>query len=346
MRNIFLNSLLNGLSGDPGLWVDLVDEGRSLLLDLGELSHVASRKLLRVERAVVTHTHMDHFVGFDHLLRLTLGREKELTVTGPPGFLKSVRGRIEAYAWNLIEEYPIRLVAEEVDGDTVRAVRFTGPGRMRPEPLPDRRLAGTLHAERLYTMHVATVDHGIPVLAVALRETEHLSVNRDRLEKLGLVPGAWLRDLKQAVRRCEPPDAEIRADAPDGQGRTFKTGELSGEILMRGPGQRLAYVTDLGFTPENVAAVTDLARDADLLVCEAAFLHEDEALARERKHLTARQAGELARAAGARRLAPFHLSPRYQGREQEVLDEAADAFGGPVLVLTSESSREMLSPEP
>ncbi len=345
MRNVFLSSLLNGLSGDPGLWVDLVDEGRSLLLDLGELSHVSSRKLLRVERAVVTHTHMDHFVGFDHLLRLTLGREKELTVTGPPGFLKSVQGRIEAYAWNLIEEYPIRLVAEEVDGDTVRAVRYTGPGRMRPEPLPDRRFAGTLHAERLYTMHVATVDHGIPVLAVALRETEHLSVNRDRLEKMGLVPGAWLRDLKQAVRRREPPDAEIRADAPDGQGRTFKTGELAGEILLRGPGQRLAYVTDLGFTPENVAVVTDLARDADLLVCEAAFLHEDEVLARERKHLTARQAGELARAVGAKRLAPFHLSPRYQGREQEVLDEVADAFGGSVLALVSEASRERHSPE-
>jgi ribonuclease Z len=335
MRTVFVSSLLNGLSGDPGLWVDLIDEGRSLLLDLGDLRHVSSRKLLRVERAVVTHTHMDHFVGFDHLLRLTLGREKELTVTGPPGFLRSVQGKIEAYTWNLIEEYPIRLVAEEVDGSVVRAVRYTGPGRMLPEPLPERRFESTLHAERLYTMHVAVVDHGIPVLAVALRETEHISVNRDRLEKLGLVPGPWLRDLKQAVRRCEPADATIRADTPDGGGRAFLRGDLAEEIILRGPGQRLAYVTDLGFTPENVAAVAELARGADLLVCETAFLHEDEALARERKHLTARQTGELARAAGAKRLAPFHFSPRYQGREQELLDEAADAFGGPVLVLSS-----------
>ncbi len=346
MRTVFLSSLLNGLAGDPGLWVDLLDEGRSLLLDLGDLRHVAPRKLLRVERAVVTHTHMDHFAGFDHLLRLALGREKELTVTGPPGFLRSVRGKIDAYTWNLIEDYPIRLVAEEVDGDVLRSERYTGPGRMRPEPLPDRPFAGTVHAERLYTMHAAVVDHGIPVLAVALRETEHISVNRDRLEKLGLVAGAWLRDLKHGVRRCEPPGAEIRADTPDGAGRVYRRGDLAEEIILRGPGQRLAYVTDLGFTPENVAVVSDLARDADLLVCEAAFLHEDEALARARKHLTARQAGELARAAGAKRLAPFHVSPRYQGREQEVLDEAADAFGGPVLVLTSEALREPLTPDP
>ncbi|MBZ5639856.1 MAG: ribonuclease Z, partial [Acidobacteriia bacterium] len=272
---MFMSSLLNGLTGDPGLWVDLLDEGRSLLFDLGDLRRVASRKLLRVERAVVTHTHMDHFVGFDHLLRLTLGREKELTVTGPPGFLRSVQGKIEAYTWNLIEEYPIRLVAEEVDGNVVRAVRFTGPGRMIPEPLPDRPFTGTLHAERLYTMHAAIVDHGIPVLAVALRETEHISVNRDRLERLGLAPGSWLRDLKQAVRRCEPADAEIRADTQNGDGRTFRRGDLADEIILHGPGQRVAYVTDLGFTPENFEAVAALARDADLLVCEAAFLHED-----------------------------------------------------------------------
>ena len=37
MRTVFLPSLLNGLTGDPGLWVDLMDEGRSVLLDLGDL---------------------------------------------------------------------------------------------------------------------------------------------------------------------------------------------------------------------------------------------------------------------------------------------------------------------
>jgi len=333
MRTVFLPSFLNPPCGDPGLWVDLLDEGRSVLLDLGDLRHVANRKLLRVERVVVTHTHMDHFVGFDHLLRLMLGRDREIVVTGPGGFLDRVRGKIEAYTWNLIADYPIRVRAEEIEGDTVRSVLYTGSGRMKPEPLPERRFTGVIHGERLYTLHVATLDHGIPVLAVALRETEHLSVNRDRLTKMRLVPGAWLRDLKHAVRRCEPGDLEIRATTDDGGERLFELGELSGEIILRAPGQRIAYVTDIRYGPANVEKVVELARGVDLLVCEAAFLHEDRALAEERFHLTARQAGEIARAAGARRLAPFHLSPRYQGREQEVLEEAADAFGGPVLQL-------------
>jgi ribonuclease Z len=333
VRTVFLPAFLNPPCGDPGLWVDLLDEGRSILLDMGELGHVANRKLLRVERAVVTHTHMDHFVGFDSLLRLTLGREKELVVTGPPGFLDRVRGKIAAYTWNLIEDYPVRLRAEEIDGDTLRAVLYSGAGGMEPEPLPDRPFTGVIHGERLYTLHVEVLDHGIPVLGVALRETEHISVNKDRLMKMGLVPGEWLRDLKQAVRRVEPGDREIRADTGGGEGRTFTVAQLAGEIILRSPGQRLAYLTDIRYTPSNIEKAVELARDADLLVCEAAFLEEDRALAEERFHLTARQAGELARAAGAKRLAPFHISPRYQGRERELLDEASDAFGGPVLTL-------------
>jgi ribonuclease Z len=206
---------------------------------------------------------------------------------------------------------------------------------MAPESRPQRKFEGILHAERLYTFHGAVLDHGVPVLAAALRETEHISVNKDRLLRAGLEPGPWLRDLKQAVRRCLPDDGEITATLTGGGEKTCTIADLSAELLLRSPGQRIAYVTDMHNTPDNVEKVLDLAKDADLLVCETAFLHEDRGLARERMHLTARDAGEIARAADARRLAPFHLSPRYKGREDEIVREAADAFGGPVLTLTN-----------
>ena len=234
---------------------------------------------------------------------------------------------------NLIDNYPVRLVAEEVDGDTIRSAAFTGAGRMRPEPLPDRPFNGTIHSHRAYTVRVAVLDHGIPVLGVALHETEHLSVNKDRLSQLGLVPGAWLRELKFNVRRGRPGEEPIEAATAGGGLRTLTCGELTDEILSRTPGQRIAYLTDIAYTEPNIEQAVDLAREADLLVCEAAFLHEDEALARERAHLTARQCGELARQAGVKRLAPVHFSPRYVDRENEILEEAARAFGGAVLRL-------------
>lgn len=339
MRTVFLPSFVNRPCEDPGLWVDLQDEARSILLDLGDLRHVPARKLLRVERAVVTHTHMDHFVGFDHLLRLALGRERELVVTGPVGFLDRVAGKISAYTWNLIRDYPIRLRAEELDGGLLRSVLYRGESGMLPEPLPDRRVEGTLHAERLYTVHAVPLDHGVPVLGVSLRETEHLSVNRDRLLRMGLVPGPWLRDLKEAVRRCEPGDVVVEAAEQGGGTRALPRDALAEALILRRPGQCLAYVTDVRYTRENIERIVALARGVDLFVCEAAFLEADSALAAERSHLTARQAGWLAREAGAKRLAPCHLSPRYKGREREILDEAEAAFGGPLLALPDEASR-------
>jgi ribonuclease Z len=333
MRTIFHPFLPNGPSGDPVLWVDLLDEGHSLLIDLGDLRAIPNRKLLRVDRVLVTHTHMDHFIGFDHLLRLALGRERELVITGPPGFLERVSGRIAAYTWNVISSYPVVLVAEAVEGNTIRSVVFSGAGRMQPEPRPDRPFSRTLHAHRAYTLEADLFDHDVPVLGVALTETEHLAVDKDRLLRMGLKPGPWLSELKQQVRSREPGDVEVEVETIDGGTAARRCDELAREILTRTPGQKIAYLTALGFTESNLARAVDLVRDADLLICEAAFLHEDEKLARQRNHLTARQAGELARAAGARRLAPFHFSPRYGGRHGELFEEAARFFGGPVLEL-------------
>src|SRR3984893_1982137 len=90
MPRHFDPTLINDPFDDPRLYVDLVFERRALLFDLGDLSRLAPRKLLRVSDIFVTHRHMDHFAGFDQLLRLLLGREKAVGVYGPTG-LKSRR---------------------------------------------------------------------------------------------------------------------------------------------------------------------------------------------------------------------------------------------------------------
>jgi ribonuclease BN (tRNA processing enzyme) len=68
-------------------------------------------------------------------------------------------------------------------------------------------------------------------------------------------------------------------------------------------GRVLAYSADTGPTE----ALVDLARDADLLLCEATFLEEPDLP--PDLHLTGRQAGEHAARAGARHLVLTHISP-------------------------------------
>lgn len=100
-------------------------------------------------------------------------------------------------------------------------------------------------------------------------------------------------------------------------GQTIQPEEVLGPPR---PGTRLAYVGDAGRTDDLVSAV----RGAHALVIEATYTSVEADAAREYGHLTARQAAELAVAAGAEHLILYHLSRRYS--EREVLDEARPIF--------------------
>ncbi len=88
-------------------------------------------------------------------------------------------------------------------------------------------------------------------------------------------------------------------------------------------GMVLAYSGDTA----RCEALVDLARDADLFLCEAAF-HEGRDDGVEGLHLTGRGAAEHADRAQARRLLLTHL-PSWNDPAR-TLDEAGSAYGGPV----------------
>lgn len=90
------------------------------------------------------------------------------------------------------------------------------------------------------------------------------------------------------------------------------------EVSVTSPGRVVAFVMDTAWCD----AAIELARGADLLVCESTFLSEHADLAERYGHLTARQAGELALAAGARRLLLTHFSQREPDTARYVADAA------------------------
>jgi ribonuclease Z len=93
-------------------------------------------------------------------------------------------------------------------------------------------------------------------------------------------------------------------------------------------GQKIGYIVDTRFIPENLAVLLPLVHNADLLYCESPFLDEDRDQAAMRYHLTAAEAGKIARLARVRQLRVFHYSPRYQGRGDLLRAEAEAAFRG------------------
>lgn len=335
MTSRFHSQLINDPFGDPGLFIDFMFEKRAMLFDLGELSNLSSRKLLRVRDIFISHRHMDHFYGFDRLLRLSLGRHNTLRFYGFEGLVDAIAHRLEGYTWNLVGNYETDLtlvVSELSDDNSLRTVEFHCRKGFSPEGEQLEKLeTAALLAEESFCVHTAILDHGIPCLAFALEEQAHVNIWKNRLEELKLGVGPWLTDLKAAILRGDDDETLIQAEWGEGDHvvrRSLPLGVLRGEAAIVTPGVKIAYVVDAGGTPDNIEKITALAKGATLLYIEAVFLHEDAALARERNHLTARQAGEIAQAAGVQRLETLHYSSRYEGRGDELASEAQAAFQG------------------
>ena len=73
MKPVLHAQLVNSPFGDPCLYIDFLFERRALQFDLGDISRLSARKLLRISHIFVSHTHMDHFIGFDSIVRVCLG---------------------------------------------------------------------------------------------------------------------------------------------------------------------------------------------------------------------------------------------------------------------------------
>ena len=325
--------LINGPFDDPGLYIDFLFERRAILFDLGDLSQLPPRKLLRISHIFVSHTHVDHFIGFDQLVRVCLGREKRLHLYGPEGFVEQVGHRLAAYTWNLVQNYPtdFTIAAFELhrDGGAHRAEFHCREGFRREGDRSFAVIDGVLLNEEDFLVRTAFLDHKVTSLAFCLEEKSHVNIMKNRLEERGLSVGAWLGELKKAILRGDGDETPVRAwwrEQGEECERFIPLGLLKEEVLRVVPGQKIAYVTDALYSPANAARIVELAHGADYLFIEATFLDDEAERACERCHLTARQAGFLARLAGAVRVIPFHFSPKYAGEGARIERELEEVF--------------------
>lgn len=177
---------------------------------------------------------------------------------------------------------------------------FRDEADMLPCPISDD---GQLHSTDGLTLSCAQLDHGVDTFGYRLDEPDGRRMLPNALAAVGLRgPAVGVLQREGTVEH---------------DGRTVSIQEVSEPR----PGQSFALVMDT----RPCAGALELARGVDMLVCEATYLSEHEREAHDHQHMTARQAAELARDAGARSLVLTHFSQRYP-RLEPFLEEASAVF--------------------
>ena len=332
MKSIFHARLINDPFYDPALFIRFLYQGRAILFDLGDISKLSTRDILKITHVFVTHTHMDHFVGFDILLRIFLGRDKKLYLFGPEGFLRNIEGKLSGYTWNLVSEYvtDFRIIANEIHEDKIVTRVYPCNQKFSPANeiiLPFNEI---LLKESAFFIKAIVLDHCIPCLAFSIIENFHVNINKEKLKMLNLPVGPWLNRFKIAVYENKDAEMDFLVQWEE-RGKVIKEERISfqklvKEIAIITPGQKITYVTDVIGNAENIKKIIEFSEKSDVLFIEAPFLERDKELAKKKSHLTAKQAGMIARLAKVKRFVIFHFSPRYYGNPEELKKEAMAEF--------------------
>lgn len=333
MKPSFHPRLINDPFSDPGLFIPFLFEKRALLFDLGELSALSAKDILKISHIFITHTHMDHFIGFDTMIRYLLGRDKEIHLYGPLNFIQNVEAKLNAYTWNLIENYEnnFSLIVSEIQKHKTITKRYCSKDRFKnSEEAQINTFTGNLLSEKAFSVNAVLLDHKVDCIGLSLEENYSINIKKEGLKELELPIGPWLREFKNAIYKGTENSVPFRVIWKDRgepvKEKFFLFGELKKKIAMISPGQKITYITDIVGSPENIEKAITLAWDSNHLFIEAPFLEKEKSMAKSKYHLTAREAGIIGARAKVRNLTTFHYSPRYFGREIEIVEEAMTAF--------------------
>lgn len=322
MEPIFRCRLLNDVFGDPALFIRILREKRALQFDLGDISGLTPSEIYKITDVFVTHTHIDHFIGFDALLRAVLRRKIPINIYGPANITRCVAGKLKGYTWNLIRDYPTEINVFAYDGRSLARSVFKAENSFKREDITVSASDGRLLADDLFTVKTAKLSHGTPCLAYSIEEETHINIDKDRLIRKGLKIGPWLGIFKKALRRNDPADSTLEIS-----GKHYRMDSLW-DIAKITDGQKITFATDFAITAKNIERLAELAKGSDVFYCEAYFLEKDRQRAKQRFHITAKTCGLIARKAGAKKLIVSHISPRHIDCPDLVVKEAMEAFEG------------------
>jgi len=238
-------------------------------------------------------------VGFKRKMTIFITHLHGDHILGIPGLL---------YTLSMLDRRdPIKIFGPRGIIDFMKSILSLRMGSIRFEIQVSEISEGEVYESKEYVVEAVKADHVVEALAYKLREKDKPGKMKvEYLESIGLPRGPLWGKLQ-------------RGEAVEHKGMIIRPEEAVGPPR---PGRKIVYTGDT----KPSSRLIEFSRDADVLIHDATFSSDLEKEAEKEGHSTASQAAEIALRAGVKRLYLFHLSSRYEGREELLLMEARRIF--------------------
>ena len=182
---------------------------------------------------------------------------------------------------------------------------FDAFGHITEYPIEVHEVLGRFLETEEFRLEAEPMTHGTPCNAYSFVLKEKIRINKAKMRKYKIKPGKHIRDLKQGKNIIY-----------EGKKYTQK------DLVFKEEGKKISFVLDTSINDK----IPGFVKDSDLFVCESSFSSDMEEKAKEYKHLTSKQAAEIAKKAKVKRLILTHISQRYEKTPGKILDEAKKVF--------------------
>ncbi|OIO80896.1 ribonuclease Z [Candidatus Pacearchaeota archaeon CG1_02_32_132] len=174
-------------------------------------------------------------------------------------------------------------------------------------------ISGQFLNEKDFQIHAEQMPHGIITNAYSIILKDKRRLYKEKLKKLKIPNSPLLKKLQE------------------GKDIIFNKKKIkSSQVSYLEKGKKITIILDTSFSNKAIS----LAKNSDILISEASFLANSpngEKLAKEYKHLTAKQAATIAKKAKVKKLILTHISQRYSKNPELLLKEAREIFKSTIL---------------
>jgi ribonuclease Z len=240
-------------------------------------------------------------IGFKRLTRILLTHGHLDHILGLGGLLSTL------LRWESIDE--LNIYGGKTTLERVHTLLYDVVLRGNQPPMPltlNEIKPGVIFEVEDFTVTAFSVTHrGPDCLGYVFEEKARRPFLSQKADELGVPFGPERRELVEG--------REITL----ADGKVIKPDDVLGDWEK---GSKLVVVGDAGRTDN----LLEVCKDADGLVIESTYLDEEEDMAKQFSHLTARMGADLAVKAGVKKLILTHISRRY--REKDVIAEAQSVF--------------------